>query len=155
MTGHTLVIELDSVERAKLAAGVFVFPEHVDSRICRIRCDEPQHCMGWQECRRLHICQHGHEIVFDELSPDGPCPGMDDDNCAGRDEGETFHGQAHTHHWGWGWTVPYVGCIVAANWCGELTPDIDTLPIGEHPVEADWWDDTECSLDVVDREGQR
>lgn len=150
MSTHTLSVELDSIEQERLDAGEYVFPEHPDSRGWHIRCDSPQHCNGWLECTRQHICKHGHEIVHDELSIDGPCPGIDDDNCIASDEEEAeFHGEWHTYRWGWGWTVPFRGCVVAENWDGDLPHGIDSLPIGEHPVEEDWYDDTSVALDLV------
>ena len=149
MGTHTLVLTLDSTEQAKLDAGEYVFPEHPESRNWHIRCDDPSRCIGWNECRRQHICKHGHDILYDELSPDGPCPGHEH-NCVGEDDEETFHGEDHTHRWGWGWTVPFIGCVVAENWDGDLPCGIDSMPIGEYPVDEDWYDDTSVSLTLAD-----
>lgn len=154
MSSHTLILTLDSIEQAKLDAGEFVFPEHEDGRAWRIRCDDPAHCDGYIECHRQHICPHGHDACngFDENSEDGPCPGHADDdlpNCFSGDEEFTFHGQAHTYRWGWGWTVPFIGCVVAENWDGELDRSIYTLPIGEYPVDEDWYDDSGVTLTLT------
>lgn len=152
---HTLVIELDSIEQAKLDAGEFVFPEHTDSRDWHIRCDDPKNCIGWQECLRDHTCPHGIEAShgFDEDSHDGNCPGHDDPqrpNCFAGEEVFTFHGIDHTWRWGWGWTVPYIGCIVATNFDGDVYPHgIDAIPIGEHPVDEDWYDESDVSLTLA------
>lgn len=148
MAHHTLVIHLDSIEQAKLDAGQLVFPEHPDSRTWTLQCPGGDSCIGWTECRRLHICKHGHEILYDDLSFDGPCPGFDDENCIDTDDEQEFHGETHTYRWGSGWTVPYVGCV-ASECCGGPPDQIDTLPIGEYAVEPDWWDDSACVLDLV------
>lgn len=143
---HLLIIRLDRIEQAKLDAGEFVFPEHLDSRDYVIHCVDPSTCVGWMDCHRQHICQHGHEIVHDELSPDGPCPGVVDDNCIPYyDDEAQFHGEWHTHRWGYGWTVRWPGCVVGdADWdYGDV--DADRLPIGEYGVNDDW-DDTWVTL---------
>lgn len=154
MSQHILVIDLDSIEQAKLDAGEYVFPEHIDSRTYSIQCPDPKHCVGWMECNRRHICKHGHSAGdgFDENSEDGPCPGHDDDdlpNCFSGDEEFQFHGEWHTYRYGWGWTVRWPGCVVAdADWdYGDV--DGDRLPRGEYEVNDDW-DDTSCSLELVD-----
>jgi hypothetical protein len=154
MGTHTMVVTLDAIEQAKLDAGELVLPEHPDSHTWHIRCDDPAHCTGYSECIRMHICKHGHDAVhgFDEDSDDGPCPGHDDPekpNCFAGEEEYQFHGEWHTYRWGWGWTVPFIGCIVSENWDGDLLDvagGVSALPLGEHPVDEEWYDDTGVSL---------
>lgn len=153
MSTHTLVITLDKVEQARLDAGELVYPEHPDSHDWHVQCDDPPRCHGWSECSRMHICKHGHEIVHDELSIDGSCPGVDYGNCIDQEEAQ-FHGEWHTWRWGWGWTVPFHGCVVAECWDGELgDTSVYELPIGQHPVDDDWYDESCVSLELIEPVG--
>ena len=157
MGTHTIVVALDAIEQAKLDAGELVLPEHPDSHSWHIRCDNPAHCTGYSECSRMHICKHGHEVPAghpdEHGSPDGPCPGYPNElghpNCWEGDDEFQFHGEWHTYRWGWGWTVPFIGCIVSENWDGDLLDvagGVYALPLGEHPVDEEWYDDTGVSL---------
>lgn len=154
MSTHILVIDLDSIEQAKLDAGEYVLPEHPDSHHHWIKCIDPAHCNGWMECFRLHICPHGHDAHagFDEPCDDGACPGHDPDsdlpNCFSGDDEFTFHGEHHTWRYGYGWTVKWPGCVVADNdW--DVDVRLDRLPRGEYEVQDDW-DDTSCYLILTD-----
>lgn len=164
---HVLVIELDRIEQAKLDAGEYVLPEHPDSRAWRLICPGGDDCVGWTECREDHICEHGCNARdgFEENDPDGKeCPGFrkklpelaiigyPDEwslNCwEGKEEFE-FHGVAHTYRHGWGWTMPFKGCIVA-----EIATDPpdgwNDRSRGEYRVDEDWFDEDACYLDFID-----
>lgn len=64
------------------------------------------------------------------------------------DEDEfVFHGVPHTWRYGYGWTVPFEGCVVDANdSCVDEAYDIarEHGP-GTHEVDDDW-DETTCYL---------
>lgn len=68
-----------------------------------------------------------------------------DGRPAGRGEYE-FHGVLHEWRAGYGWTVPYPGCVVAGA-VEDLPDGIDTGVDGTYPVEAEW-DDEWCYLTV-------
>ncbi len=153
MSTHLLVITLDRIEQAKLDAGEFVFPEHVDSRDYGTKCLVENGCGGWIECREPHEvdgkkadcgpydcdCPDGQPSCLSETEADY-APWCD------REEFE-FHGVVHTWRYGYGWTVPYKGCIVA--WGDyELPGCYEDLPRGEYQVEDDW-EDTGCYLQLV------
>lgn len=151
---HMLVITLDHIEQAKLDAGEYVFPEHVDSRSYGTKCMATNGCGGWIECRESHE-------VDGKKADCGPydcdCGGEDGPSCLGETEADyapwydreefEFHGVEHTWRYGHGWTVPYTGCIVA--WGDYELPDgSEDLPRGEYQVDDDW-DDTDCYLLLV------
>lgn len=153
MSRHILEIALDSIEQAKLDAGEYVFPEHVDSREYHIRCPSGNGCSGWLSCN------HPHEVdgVSANRGPDECCGALfgqgHEDDCLGdslpwrnRDE-FVFHDELHMWQYGWGWVLPYVGCVV--NYDCELPDNYDDLPIGEYEVDSDW-DDFSCYLTLVD-----
>ena len=127
MSGHILVIENDDT-----------YDGSADEALkYSIRCPEGNGCNGWQECSEDHgAAWEGPE------APEGK-----DRPWAGLDEFE-FHGVPHTWRNSWGWTVPFKGCIVAET--VEDFGEFEHLPPGEYPVEDEWWDDTDCYLDLID-----
>lgn len=107
-----------------------------------IECQSVEKCGGWWEC------MDPHEVDGDSAA-DGPweC----DLNAPWNERDEfTFHGFEHTWRYGFGWTVPYEGCIVAqADSVSDYAHDIghEHGP-GRYLVDDDW-DDTDCTLIYV------
>lgn len=111
-------------------------PEFERSIECRVGCN------GWQECREDAHTAHGYHGVND-----GPYESDEDAPWYDEEEFE-FHGVVHTWNGhGYGWTVPYEGCVVAANDYDEPYGP-DTRRDGSWLV-ADDWNDTDVSLTVV------
>lgn len=100
-------------------------------------------CNGWQECREPHVVE-GYDGPND-----GPDDSEEDAPWADREEFE-FHGVLHTWRGGWGWTVPFVGCVLAEQDLADYIHDIyaEHGP-GEYLVDDDWWDETHSSISAV------
>lgn len=104
----------------------------------RIECQIAGSCGGWLECNEppesdCRIADDPHDCADDAL-------------WCGRDEFE-FHGVVHTWHDGYGWTVPFEGCIVAwADW--DAPDEVEALPPGRYQVD-DEWEDMSLYLDYV------
>lgn len=101
----------------------------------KVTCLNPDRCDGWQECPGNHE-QDGISAA------DGPWEG-DEDAPWFEEEEWDFHGVAHTWRYGYGWTVPYPGCVVADNdnvreqgW--EIAEEHGA---GVYAVEDEWDDD--------------
>jgi hypothetical protein len=119
-----------------------------------IDCLNPNLCGGYQECTEKHE-------VDGVSASDGPwdceCPG--DHGTEGNegvhypwcDEDEfEFHGILHTYRYGWNWTVPYRGCVVASADVSDDVYDIArTKGPGTYPVDDDWSDES-CILNVIE-----
>jgi hypothetical protein len=121
---HILVKEID--------------PEDPEGFRYRIECQVPDSCDGWIECDK--------PSEFGCRYADSPYDCPDDAPWSGLNEFE-FHGVPHTWRDGYGWTVPFEGCIVAwADW--EPPDEVETLPPGRYQVEDDW-DDTSLYLNYV------
>ena len=100
-------------------------------------------CSGWEECRD----PAGHE-GFDPEDEDSP--------AFDEYEDVEIHGVFHEWQWGYGWTVPFVGCVVDENGC-DLPYELwdreqDRYKPGRWIVNDDW-DDTDCTLILVGPEG--
>lgn len=155
MSRHILAITLDRQEQARLDAGELIFPEHIDSHVHDIECPAGNGCSGWIECREPHEVNGASASCgpYECDCPDGApsClgePGEDPAPWYDREEFK-FHGVLHTWRYGHGWTVPFTGgCIVVHNGFYDLPDEYDSLPIGEHPVEDDW-DDESCYLQLL------
>jgi hypothetical protein len=107
-----------------------------------IECVAPEKCGGWQECLEPHE-------VDGKSAADGPWSCDSADPWCDEDEFE-FHGVVHTWHYGYGWTVPFDGCVVQASdsgW-GDLYEIARDYGPGRYVV-ADEWDDTDCYLTYV------
>lgn len=135
-----------------------------------ITCTTPDRCDGWWECPEAHV-------VDGIDAADGPyendCPGWhgpyalnEAENTARAaaggphwpwcdDDEHMFHGVAHTWRYGFGWTVPFPGCVVqASDTVGDYALDIAAdHGEGVYVVEDDW-DDTYCTLVLVGRAGE-
>lgn len=99
-------------------------------------------CNGWQECG-----EDKHEVPGYEGVNDGPWDSDEDAPWYDEEEFE-FHGVLHTWNGnGYGWTVPFPGCVVAANDYTEPY-GADVRRDGSWLVEDDW-DDTTVSLNVI------
>lgn len=130
-----------------------------------ITCLAPEKCGGWQECGK----EHRLEGVSAADGPyDNDCPGwhgpyLADDAHDKRMQAESaqhypwcdedefeFHGVLHTWRYGYGWTIPFDGCAVAANlsWADEAWDIADEHGEGSHVVDDDW-DDTDLTLIYV------
>ena len=93
-------------------------------------------CVGWQECPEYHA----------PVRCDDPecCLGADDEeDCPNSHEDpHEFHGVSHTYRWGHGWTVPYPGCVLAAQDLGDDVYEIArTYGPGDYLVDDDWDDE--------------
>lgn len=132
MIEHLLTVEVntDYAER---------FPDAPTEYRWGIACTNPDQCKGWQECDKAHE-------VDGSSAADGPYDAEEDAPWDGLDEFE-FHGELHTWVDGYGWTVPYVGCVVQGNNV-ECPDELYPLRPGAWIVEDDW-DDTDCYLTVV------
>jgi len=91
-------------------------------------CPGPKHCSGFQEC-----C---------ETRPE-------DDPCSG-DELE-LHGVVHTYHDGYGWTVPYQGCVLAPYQDLEVDDALLYEPPGRYVIDIYWNTPEEPYIDGVER----
>lgn len=124
--GHVLVVSLAADSIPEEPAYDFT-----------VECLAPSLCGGWQECTGDHLIGHA------EPNPE------DDEDCS--DELE-FHGVEHAWRPGYGWTVPFPGCIVAdrvGQWdSGEWEIASEHGP-GRHAVEDDW-DDSELTLYFIE-----
>lgn len=101
----------------------------------RIECQIAGGCGGWRECDK--------PPEFDCRFADSPHDCEDDALWCGLDEFE-FHGVLHTWRDGYGWTVPFEGCIVAwADW--DAPDEVEALPPGRYQVD-DEWEDTSLYL---------
>lgn len=139
MSRHILVVEPDAAYAAR-------FPDADPETRWWIECPEGNDCAGWQECREPHV-------VDSKDAADGPheteCRCVNGLECEVPWCGEdvfTFHGIEHEWRWGYGWTVPFTGCVLAAN-ADRFDPPDDlwqtdgTLSIGRWVVDDDWDDD--------------
>jgi len=92
-----------------------------------VYCLTPERCNGFEECAGDHT----------GMDPD-------DEDSPAYDRGDEFemHGVAHEWHYGYGWTVPYNGCVVQAGWNDSLPDEIHELGEahgpGLHLVDDDW-----------------
>lgn len=103
----------------------------------------PGGCLGWIECREEHT-------VDGYTGPnDGPYDSGEDAPWADKEETE-FHGVMHTWRSGWGWTVPYPGCVLAEQDTSDNEHDIlmEYGP-GAYLVDEDWWDETSVTISPV------
>lgn len=106
-----------------------------------VTCLAPGLCGGWQECRKPHE-------VDGTSADDGPWDApLEAAWC--EEDCFTFHGVEHEWRSGWGWTVPFEGCVVAGNdHVSDFAHDLALEHgIGAHEVEDDWDDDSLCALD--------
>ena len=136
MSRHILVVEVDTDYAER-------FPAAPPSHRWRIECPEGNGCAGFEECAELHP----------EGADDGPY-GSEDAPWFDQDE-YVFHGVLHTWHGcGYGWTVPYKGCVVQGS---DVEPPDDLylsspdreLPLGRWVVEDDWEDYESVYLRLV------
>jgi len=123
--GHTLIVEPDTRYAER-------FPHADPSFVYSILCHNQALCDGWQTC--------GHEACR-VGSPWG------DENEAEpwyEEEEWEFHGILHTFRFGYDWTVPFDGCVVAEQ-VDAISDAAHGLPVGEYLVD-DEWDDEFCTL---------
>ena len=156
MSAHLLVIEHDGYLPGPVHPDQCIYPEHPDERSYTIVCIDPQRCVGWSEC------SEPHEIDGSSASC-GPyqCDRPDDQpSCLGDEPDEglrprppwydqeefEFHGVVHTWRLGWGWTVPYQGCIVVD---AERPSGADDTPIGVWEIDEEWFDESSCYLEFT------
>lgn len=98
----------------------------------KIICLADGDCGGWQECRENH-----------DGADEGPWDCDESDPWEGKDVFD-FHGVEHTWLDGHGWTVPFVGCVVAASDC-DFPYGFSDLAPGRYEID-DEWDDTDLTL---------
>lgn len=122
-----------------------------------LECPGAPHCTGWQECDQTHevdgiSAANGPDEPLDTCECDGclvcSCPSLPWD---GVEEFE-FHGVVHTWHIGYGWTVPYNGCVVREHDLEEHDLLLDEPP-GRYLVDAEWPEPEEVYLELVGPEG--
>lgn len=127
MSRHVLVITGDTPE----------------TRDCYLECPDGNGCSGWIECG---VRWHGDG---ERSAEHGPFDCSDDLPWYDEEEYE-FHGETHTWRSGYGWTVPYRGCVVMyGNW--EPPDDVFNIEPGRYDVEDDW-DETEVYLEWANAE---
>lgn len=103
-----------------------------------VECLNVDKCGGWIECDQPHE-------VDGRSAEDGPDDSDDGAPWKGYSD-FVFHGVSHEWQDGYGWTVPYQGCVVAAADHYDAAADIALdHGCGRHEVE-DEWDDTDCTL---------
>ncbi|WP_327139404.1 hypothetical protein [Nocardia sp. NBC_01327] len=102
-----------------------------------IECLTEGGCGGWHECSEPHKVD-GQEVTPDDCEPGLPWEGVQE---------WEFHGVLHTWQ-GWnGWTIPYVGCIIAVcDW--EPPEEVEKLSAGRYPV-VEKWGDTDVYLSLA------
>lgn len=105
-----------------------------------VECVEPDLCDGWWECHEKH--------EVDGLSAEGGPWDCDVSDPWCDEEVFTFHGVEHTWRGALGWTVPFPGCVVAAQDClsDEAWPIARECGEGRYPVEDEWGDPGEMRL---------
>lgn len=104
----------------------------------------PGGCNGWQECREEHS--------VDGYTGENDGPDDSDEDAPWADEEEfEFHGVLHEWRSGWGWTVPFNGCVVSV--ADSLSDFADNIlreyGPGEYLVDDDWGDDSLDDLMAV------
>ncbi|MBB3040982.1 hypothetical protein [Nocardioides soli] len=113
-----------------------------------ITCLVPTKCGGWQECPESHQIEGG-PVNDGPWDSDEDAPWFEEDYF-------TFHGVEHEWRYGYGWTVPFEGCCVADNDSSVDSVHDIGLENGEGTyVVDDEWDDTSCTLIVVERVSSR
>jgi len=127
--GHVLAIEVDAAYAER-------FPNASTEFRWSVECLDRASCVGWQECN------DSHEM------PGEPCndgPWGSEETAPWYEEDEyKFHGAEHTWTPGYGWTIPFDGCVVAEN-------DADCPVYPMRPgrwVVHDEWDDTWLTLEL-------
>lgn len=101
------------------------------ARTYAIECSDSKRCPGFIECLEDHT-------------------GAPDYDDTGDDEA-VIHGVDHTYHYGYGWTVPYPGCVVqgVAFWGDDHLHIAKERGLGRHELETEW-DDEYCTLNAID-----
>lgn len=128
---HTLIKEIDT-DYTGMPDG------EVEYRY-RIECADPATCDGWIECGKLHEFDGRDADTYGPYDCEPDCPWFESEEF-------DFHGVVHTWRDGYGWTVPFDGCIVAyTDW--DVPDEIWSGPVGRYPVD-DEWDDTQCTLSI-------
>lgn len=124
MSGHALLVE----------QGDDHFEDQPDWK-GTIHCLTPAKCEGWWECS-------GDHTGYDPDEKDSPAYDQTEDVM--------IHGVLHGYQHGFGWTVPYDGCIVAASdSIHEHVYEIGQQHgAGLHLVDTEW-EDTDCTLIYV------
>lgn len=110
---------------------------------------------GWWECG-VHLAHttatykardEGRVLLDHPPACDAPAPGEWND-----DEDEILaHGVWHTYRYGWGWTVPYPGCVLVGhdNIADHVWEIARTEGTGTYLVIEDWDDTDVAALDVM------
>lgn len=132
MDWHTLTITLDGPPTRYESR----WGSHVEIPMRYSITCYPGGCNGWQECWEDHT-------GFDP--DDEASPAFD---AISGDEIE-IHGVPHEWRDGWGWTVPYPGCVLAAQDLGDYAEDIGLeYGPGAYLVDDDW-DDGEANISPI------
>lgn len=104
-----------------------------------IECLAPEKCGGWQECVEPHE-------VDGNSAADGPW-GSDESAPWFEEDYYVFHDVEHEWRYGYGWTVPFEGCVVAANDSAyDYAHDIGVEHGPGRYVVDDEWDDCSVAL---------
>lgn len=94
-----------------------------------MQCITPSGCDGWTECTEEH-----------------PFPDDEAREMAEDDGHHAFHGVEHQYRYGYGWTVPYDGCVLAGSseWSDGVSEAASHIGEqygeGRHAVADDWSD---------------
>lgn len=111
-----------------------------------LECPGPPQCVGFTEC------QEKHEVDGRDAA-EGPYDCAEDDPWLHEEE-FTFHGVLHTWQDGYGWTVPFEGCVVRPHpYFPDEARDVlfEQMP-GRYVVAVDW-DEDSYTLKLVGPEG--
>lgn len=103
-----------------------------------VECCNPDQCNGFIECDKAH---------------DGMDPNEETSPAYDQTENVLIHGEHHDWHYGFGWCVPFNGCVVkgVGNWTDSAWDIASDHGAGRFVVEDEWDDD--CSLLFVRPEG--
>lgn len=141
---HYVEVYMDEAYLARLAEIRPVTDEdRKDAHISQLICPDPDNCPGWEECREPHIVD-GQDAFM------GPYEGEEGYPWDDVDEFE-FHGVLHTWNYGFGWTVPFKGCVAreAYDFYGETPDGIPMDRPGMYEVEEDWYDESTCYFNLI------
>jgi hypothetical protein len=139
MSAHVFIRELDTEYAEK-------YPNEPPEFLNHVEC--PVGCNGWQECT-----EDVHKVPGYDGVNDGPYESDEDAPWCDEEEYE-FHGVLHTWNGnGYGWTIPFNGCVVSAN---DYSDPYD-IPerAGKWLVDDDWDDSTVSLTGIVEMESDK
>lgn len=124
-------------------------PEDPSEYTYTLECPGAPHCTGFSECDKPHV---HNGIDADEVTPEDGV--VDDHGGVPPWDGIyewTFHGVLHTYHYGYGWTVPYTGCVLR-EYDLEFDDALLDQPPGRYLISVYWEDPESPMIDDVQPE---